>query len=269
MSKEYIITIPSQQKKSPFAVTLAGITYEDPSYAITRVNSDIFTMEYVICGKGYIVVNGKEYTAETGDSYILPCGQSIRYYSDASNPWRKIWFNGEGIFLSETARIFGLNDRIIFPSVNTLEYFERILKICENKGLSADEINTKCAAVFTELMMFINSTTNRNDSVSDEAMLLKNYIDSHTEENISIKTLAEMIFRSESQTIRIFKKNFNATPYDYLLESKINRAKTIILNTNLSIKETSYRLGFADEHYFSNIFRKKTGLSPTEYRKRG
>lgn len=269
MSKEYIITIPPQSKKSPFAVTLAGITYEDPSYTITRINSDIFTMEYVISGKGHIVVNGKEYNTEAGDSYLLPCRQNIRYYSDSNNPWRKIWFNAEGIFLSETARIFGLNDRIVFPSVNTLEYFKKILKICGNKELSANEINTKCSAVFTELIMFISNTTNNSDTVSDEAMTLKNYIDFHIEENISIKTLAELIFRSESQTIRIFKKNFNITPYDYLLESKINRAKTIILNTNLSIKETSYRLGFSDEHYFSNIFRKKTGLSPTEYRKRG
>ncbi len=269
MSKEYIITIPLQETKSPFAITLAGITYENPSYVINRMNSDIFTMEYVISGKGHIIVNEKEYIAEGGDSYILPCGKNIRYYSDAINPWRKIWFNANGIFLTETARIFGLDNKIVFNGVNTLTYFERILKICENKNLSEKEINTMCAAILTELIMFISGEINRNDSVSDEAMTLKHYIDSHTEENISIKLLSKQIFRSESQTIRIFKKNFNVTPYDYLLDSKINRAKTIIQNTNLSIKEIAYRLGFSDEHYFSNIFRKKTGVSPTEYRKHG
>lgn len=267
MSKEYIVSIPPQSKKSPFALTLTGITYENPWYEINRPSCDIFTMEYVISGKGHIEINGHEYIAETGDSYILPNGKNIRYYSDRADPWRKIWFNAQGAFLSETARIFGLSGRIVFPKTNTLPYFKRILKICENKALSADEINTLCAPVFTELIMFISSEINKNDSISDEAMTLKRYIDSRIEENISIKTLSKLIFRSESQTIRIFKKNFNTTPYDYLLDNKINRAKEIILNTNLSVKETAYRLGFSDEHYFSGIFHKKTGLSPTEYRK--
>lgn len=213
--------------------------------------------------------NGKEYTAEAGDSYILPCGQNIRYYSDKNNPWRKIWFNAHGAFLTETARIFGLDSKIVFRDVNTLTYFEKILKICENTDLSADEINSLCAPIFTELIIFISNEINKSSDISDEAMTLKNYIDSHIEENISIEFLSKLIFRSESQTIRIFKKNFDMTPYDYLLKNKINRAKEIILNTNLSIKETAYRLGFSDEHYFSGIFRKKTGLSPTEYRKHG
>ena len=115
-------------------------------------------------------------------------------------------------------------------------------------------------------MMFISNAISKNDSISEDAVILKNYIDLHIEENISIKTLSRLILRSESQTIRIFKNNFHITPYDYLLTSKINRAKIIIANTNLSIKEIAYRLSFSDEHYFSNIFRKKTGVAPTKYR---
>ena len=268
MSKEYIISLPPQSHQNPFAITLAGITYEDPSYMITRAkNLEIFTMEYVISGQGHIEVNGKTYTVEAGDSYMLPYNQSLRYYSDKDNPWRKIWFNAHGSFLTETAHIFGLDNKIVFSGINTLGYFEKILKICENKDLSAERRNLHCAPIFTELIVFISNSINKNHNFSDEAMKLKQYIDSHTEEIISIKTLSKLIFRSESQTIRIFKKNFNNTPYDYLLDCKMKTAKTLILNTNLSIKEIAYRLGFSDEHYFSGIFRKKTGLSPTEYRK--
>lgn len=266
MSNEYIISPPPQSKKSPFAITLAGITYEDTSYEVRRVNSDTFTMEYVISGKGHIEADGKTYTAEAGDTYLLSYGQNTRYYSDSVEPWRKIWFNAEGIFLSETTRIFNLNDKTLFHNINTLLYFEKILEICKNRHLTANEINMRCASIFTELVMFISNEINKDNRISEEALILKNYIDLHTEEHTSIKTLSKLIFKSESQTIRIFKNNFNITPYDYLLNNKINRAKIIIANTNLSIKETAYRLGFSDEHYFSNIFRKKTGVSPKEYR---
>lgn len=269
MKEEYILSVPPQSPNSPFAITLAGITYENPSYEITRSCSKIFTVEYVISGEGHIEVNGKKYTAGAGDTYILLSGQNLHYYSDRINPWRKIWFNARGAFLGETARVFGLDNKTVFSGVNTQPYIERILGICENRELSADRINSLCAPVFTELAMFMYIEVNRDRKISEEAMILKSYIDMHTEENISIKALSKLIFRSESQTIRIFRQNFNKTPYDYLLENKINRAKTIILNTNMSIKETAYHLGFADEHYFSGIFRKKTGFSPTEYRKRG
>ena len=266
MDNEFIVSLPPHSKKVPFTITLTGITYENPSYEINRINSPTFTMEYVISGKGHIIINGRKYVAQAGDSYILPCNQNIRYYSDSINPWQKIWFNAEGIFLTQSAEIFGLNDRIVFHDVNTLPYFERILEICQNKTFTIFEINMHCAAVFTELMMFISNAISKNDSISEDAVILKNYIDLHIEENISIKTLSRLILRSESQTIRIFKNNFHITPYDYLLTSKINRAKIIIANTNLSIKEIAYRLSFSDEHYFSNIFRKKTGVAPTKYR---
>lgn len=267
MQNEYILSTPPQPKNSPFAITLAGITYENPSYEINRINSPIFTMEYVISGKGHIIVNGKEYTAEAGDSYMLPCYQNTRYYSDAVNPWRKIWFNAEGIFLSEATRSFNLSDKIVFHNVNTLAHFNKILEICKNKHLTPEEMNRKCASAFTELIMFISSEISKNNRINDEALILKNYIDLHTEEPLSIKTLARLILRSESQTIRIFKNSFHITPYDYLLNCRISRAKIFLTNTGLPIKEIAYRLGFSDEHYFSNIFRKKTGISPGQYRK--
>ena len=125
------------------------------------------------------------------------------------------------------------------------------------------------APVYIELLSQIAEKQSGEEKASKEAVTLKSYIDMHIEERISVKTLSELIYRSESQTIRIFKQNYKKTPYEYLLDGKINRAKILMTNTNISVKETAYRLGFSDEHYFSGIFRKKTGFSPTEYRKQG
>ena len=72
---------------------------------------------------------------------------------------------------------------------------------------------------------------------------------------------------SESQTIRLFKKNFGTTPYTYVLNKKINFAKKLLIDTNLSVKEISTKLCFSDEYYFSNIFKEKVGCSPSQYRR--
>ena len=86
---------------------------------------------------------------------------------------------------------------------------------------------------------------------------------------MSTESLAASIYKSPSQAIRIFKKKYGVTPYDYYVNIRIKKAVSLLKNTRLSIKEISYRLCFCDEHYFSNLFKKKTGKSPREYRKQG
>ena len=63
----------------------------------------------------------------------------------------------------------------------------------------------------------------------------------------------------------MFKRAYGITPYDYILTRKIETAKLLLKNSSLSVKEIAYRLNFADEHYFSNIFLQKTGVRPKKY----
>lgn len=98
-------------------------------------------------------------------------------------------------------------------------------------------------------------------------MLLKQYLDNNNCSNITIDELAKLIYRSPSHTIRIFSQAFGVTPYQYLMRQKTELAKLILLNTNKSIKEISVELNFGDEHYFSNYFKEKAGVSPNHFRK--
>ena len=65
---------------------------------------------------------------------------------------------------------------------------------------------------------------------------------------------------------RMFKNYTGLSPRQYCLQLKIIRAKELLLSTNLSVKEISYELGFESIHYFSRMFKQKTGKSPSEFR---
>jgi transcriptional regulator GlxA family with amidase domain len=65
----------------------------------------------------------------------------------------------------------------------------------------------------------------------------------------------------------MFKQYTGIAPVQYQLDLKIRRAREMLVSTDLSIKEISYELGFQSIHYFSRIFKNKTGMAPSEIRK--
>ena len=101
----------------------------------------------------------------------------------------------------------------------------------------------------------------------DIAMQMKDFLNTRLHVSFKIEELCKAFSHSESQTIRIFKKAFGVTPYAYVLTKKISLAKQMLKDTNLPVKEIAKQLSFADEYYFSNVFKAKTGVSPSAFRK--
>ena len=80
--------------------------------------------------------------------------------------------------------------------------------------------------------------------------------------------LASLIRKSPAQTLRIFQKDRNCSPYAYLQEQRSFLARQYLENSDYPVKILASMLGFKDEFYFSNWFKEKNGISPSAYRKR-
>ncbi len=93
------------------------------------------------------------------------------------------------------------------------------------------------------------------------------YINENYTENISISYLCERFYYTKNTLARHFKRHMNSTVNNYILLLKINRAKNMLYETDKSIQEISDECGFSSSNYFSLIFARKTGLSPSEFRK--
>lgn len=114
-----------------------------------------------------------------------------------------------------------------------------------------------------------------NDRISDVQIIpgklrkAIGYISKNFSKNISLDELAAYCAVSKSQLIRYFKQSFDKTPLDYITDCRISRAKELIFNyPQLTLKEISYELGFDNQHYFSRVFHKNTGETPTHYKTR-
>ena len=117
----------AENKNMPFRVLMCGISYCDYSYRIERKNSELNVIEYIISGTGTVNDNGRIFNPREGDIYFLKRGENHLYYSDADEPWTKIWLNFSGRLASKNYRVFQSRKRSVFSRARIKELFLRIL----------------------------------------------------------------------------------------------------------------------------------------------
>lgn len=110
---------------------------------------------------------------------------------------------------------------------------------------------------------------NRIESIHDSQNPLhatKKFIDEQYMKGITLEDAADHANLSPYHFSKIFKENYGVTFIDYLTDIRIEHAKREILQTNKSLKEICFSCGYKDPNYFSRVFKKKTGFSPTDFR---
>lgn len=96
---------------------------------------------------------------------------------------------------------------------------------------------------------------------------IKRYIYGNLSEKIQTADLARLCNLSESHFYQKFRESIGVSPYQYVIDERINAACTMLKETNKPIVEICYTLGLSSQSAFTNLFRKKMGVSPTAYRK--
>jgi AraC family transcriptional regulator len=94
------------------------------------------------------------------------------------------------------------------------------------------------------------------------------FINDNLSRNISLAEIAANVEMSPFHFARLFKHSVGLAPHQYVLEQRIDRAKTLLSETALSLAEIAYRLGFASQSHFTAVFRRLTSTTPEAYRKR-
>jgi len=262
------IATPPGTSVLPFRVRMSGISYCDGSYLIHRPKSPLTCMEFVLKGSGTVIEDGESFIAQKGDIYILHEGHSHHYYSDAENPWTKIWMNVSGPAVDHLLSAYGL-DRVNHVRGLNLEKEFREFYQCARSAETSTDISGKGAILFHKILQKIAEHLSRESGTgSPTAIKMKEIIDSSKGYNITLEELSNRLFFTKTHLIRVFRAVYNVTPYEYILFRKLRLAKDLLKNTSLTVSEIATYLNFCDAHYFTNFFRSRTGITPREYRKR-
>ncbi len=97
---------------------------------------------------------------------------------------------------------------------------------------------------------------------------LKSYIMEHAHTDLSLESIAQYVHRSPYYVSKLFKEQFGMNYIDYLTACRIEKAKQLMLDKDKSLKAIAYEVGYHNPNYFSRVFKKCCGTSPTAYRTR-
>lgn len=92
------------------------------------------------------------------------------------------------------------------------------------------------------------------------------YIREHYAEELSMQDVARAMSYSDAYFCKLFKQCFKVNFSAYLNEYRIARARELLQNTRLNVREISIACGYSDANYFARVFKRVTGMTPTEYR---
>ncbi len=245
---------------------------------------------YVAAGVVSMQIGDAHYRAEVGDVLFIPHGTPYRPTGDEGCTYYVFHFDMEE---AETVRRPGLavsaldeNCRgfaYVFDSeatdgtvtLDTLSTpadrapIEEIFLRAAKLDLLHDPTHKMKLDVYFRRFLYCMAHTHRSaGEVSETVRTVISYIHDHLRAPLSLCDISAHLFLSESYIARVFKREMGESVGAYISKQKINLACALLINTDMSITEIAEEIGISSPYYFSSVFARQMGMSPTAYRKR-
>lgn len=245
--------------------SLSGISFSDPSYTMTRKNSNLYSIEYVYEGEGTVQHGQEIHQVSAGDLFILHPGTYHHYYSNKKNPWKKIFFTVDGnpVFVDSLLKVYDIENLVYLPKVYNPRRLEEIFELVKNDN---GKIHRQLENIVFNLIAEISDSKKKLEYDSSKISLAKRFIDRRITTKMPVSEVCEYVNLEISYLGRLFKKTYGMTPSAYIIHQKIEHSKLLLSETNLSIKDIAANYSFTDHSHYIRVFTNIVGMSPSQYR---
>lgn len=229
---------------------------------------DYYLIHFVTKGSGYFETQNRKFYISTGDAFILYPGELGIYYSpDTRYTWSFCWIGFSGSKAKEYLASTGLSE-CVKRSVNQQfsSHILNCLNYIEGNRHSPSQIKLNIC-ILNCLDVLMQDSKNKSLQAEDHVERALSYIEYNYTQHITTKDVCAYLNLDRTYFYRIFKKKYNISPEQYIMQYRIQKSLNLLQNTNYSISEIAYYVGVNDLYYFSRLFRKMMNMSPTEYRK--
>lgn len=255
----------------PFYCTEAGHFYARSRFATARTDKESYLLFYTVAGAGLIEQGSQQVELPAGSALLLNCRTPQSYCTaPGQQSWQHTWVHLDGAGVANLAETLLPQNRLTPVRVSAWEMqplFETIFAEWD-RGTVAAQIET--GLTLHRMLALMAARLLAGDASRSNRALIEQatgYIRAHYAEPLSLDALLAQTPVSKSWFLRLFRQYTGTTPYNFLLSTRITRAKELLVLTDFAVSEIAHQVGFGDESNFSTRFTAMVGQSPQQYRK--
>lgn len=232
-----------------------------------------YQLLYVAAGKTHFFIEGEEKIVTAGHMVLFQPKEEQHYEYYGEEKPEVYWVHFTGGDVRNILRHYEIPlDKHVFysgtPSTYTM-LFKQMIEEFQTCRVGYEEMLEMC---LRQLFMLIQRTrmekpTMVSSQVQEEMNLACQYFHEHYNEPINIDEFVQSRHVSISLFMRNFKKVFNVSPKQYILNLRMNNAQTLLETTDYTVTEIAAIVGYDNPLYFSRLYHKQKGQSPSDYRK--
>lgn len=256
---------------SDLYVTICGIENCIPGKKYGPCLREGYHIHFILAGKGSLRIENQHWDLSAGQIFVLPDGLESEYQADMEDPWQYAWITIDGRNALTCLKASGFEDSWIREcNCNPDRFVEIIDKILGITELTVVNELRRNSCMHEILAMLVETKTPTKDIHHDFSPDL--YVQYAVQfihlnySHIRVNDIANYIGINRSYLTTIFKNKLNVSPQEYLVSYRLNKAKQLLLTTDLSIQEIAARIGYDNPLTFSKMFKNAYGKSPRHYR---
>lgn len=266
-----------KDKKHPLFVGSCGTyhLYTKPLLPTHRPRGRLdYQILYIASGKAHFYFHGVEEIVPAGNMVLYRPKEEQRYYYYGEDQTEVYWVHFTGNNVTNILRKYGIEDHVhVIHTGTSMEYKRLFLAMIQEMKLCKENYEELLVHYLYELLIMLHRLILRkpriqNLMLSSEMNTAVQYFHANYNKKISIEEYAASQHMSVSWFIRNFKEYTNVTPAQYILSLRISNAQTLLETTSCNVSEIADIIGYDNPLYFSRIFKKQCGMSPSEFRKR-
>ena len=230
-----------------------------------------FQVVYITAGSGWFEdENVVRRSITPGDIFMVFPGIRHAYAPDRETGWHEYWVGFAGDHASRLHRkgILDQGSPIYHIGLNReiMADYEQIVRFCRQQ---TPGFQVRLGVLVLQLLAHIQaSRTTAQTGHGDSALVqtARSVMQLHVDDGVDVRQIAAEIGVGYTHLLQIFRQYTGLTPYQYFLQLRTHRAKELLADPSLSIKQVSALMRFENQYYFSRLFKKKTGFSPSQWR---
>nr|WP_252729308.1 AraC family transcriptional regulator [Aliiglaciecola lipolytica] len=239
---------------------------------MSRNRHDDNILIYCFSGKGFLRTSDWSGEIQSGELALLPRGVSHRYWANADDPWSIYWCHFSGHQAQEY--VFNMDYKKQMPILKIGHSPQLMAQFASVLAESSTGYNTPAmiyaANMLKQLLAYIGKLAQQVNTPERQQFnldILQAYMLQNLNKSIDLDALAKQVNLSKFHFSKKYKEATGFSPVQHFLKMKVEYASYLLETSELAIQGIASRVGYDDSLYFSRLFKKHTGLSPSEYRK--